>query len=121
MYVLKHGTQYVIYAPYIQRVINYKTDMEFVYDGKHGSYQPHVVRGPTIAPPPAGAAVGTSAATPAYPPATSRPAPSVALESSHAATHPGKKQNILIKSIKTLISMCRSNDAPIHESHQQMS
>jgi hypothetical protein len=33
----------------------------------------------------------------------------------------GKKQNILVKGLKTLISMCRSNDALIRESHQQMS
>jgi hypothetical protein len=38
MYMLNHGTQYVIYAPYIQRIINYKTEMDFGYDGKHGAY-----------------------------------------------------------------------------------
>jgi hypothetical protein len=43
MYVLQHGAQYVIYAPYIQRIINYKTDMEFGYDGKDGAYLPHIV------------------------------------------------------------------------------
>jgi hypothetical protein len=53
-------------------------------------------------------------------PASGR-APSAAPESSRAATHGGKKQNILVKGLKTLISMCRSNDALIHESHQQMS
>jgi hypothetical protein len=45
MFMLKHGTTYVIYALCIQRIINYKTDIEFVYDGKYGSYQPHVIRG----------------------------------------------------------------------------
>jgi hypothetical protein len=34
MFMLNHGTTYVIYAPYIQRIINYKTDMEFGYNGK---------------------------------------------------------------------------------------
>jgi hypothetical protein len=43
MFMLQHGTTYVIYAPYIQRIINYKTDIEFVYDGKHGAYQPHII------------------------------------------------------------------------------
>jgi hypothetical protein len=43
MFMLQHGTTYVIYAPYIQRIINYKIKMEFVYDGKHGSYQSHVI------------------------------------------------------------------------------
>jgi hypothetical protein len=38
LFVLNHETQYAIYAPYIQRIINYKTDIEFVYDGKHGPY-----------------------------------------------------------------------------------
>jgi hypothetical protein len=50
-----------------------------------------------------------------------RHAPSAAPESSHAATRWGKKQNILVSGLKTLISMCRSNDALICESHQQMS
>jgi hypothetical protein len=36
--MLTHGAQYVTYALYIQRIINYKTDMEFRYDGKHGAY-----------------------------------------------------------------------------------
>jgi hypothetical protein len=123
--MMNHGTTYVIYAPYIQRIINLKTKMEFVYDGKHGAYQPHVVRGPAVPPPPsAAAAVGTSAVAPAFPartlspPAASRRAPSASPESSRTASHQGKKQNILIKDLKTLISMCRSNDALIHESHQ---
>jgi hypothetical protein len=121
MFVLNHGTQYAIYASYIQRIINYKTDMEFGYDGKHGPYQPHLVHAPAAPPPPAtAAAVGTSTTALASPP-TSHPAPSTAPESSHAATRRGKKQNILIKGLKTLISMCRSNDALIHHSHQQMS
>jgi hypothetical protein len=29
MFMLQHGTIYVIYAPYIQRIINYKIDMLF--------------------------------------------------------------------------------------------
>jgi hypothetical protein len=37
MFMLNHGTTFVIYAPYIQRIINYKTDMEFGYHGKHGA------------------------------------------------------------------------------------
>jgi hypothetical protein len=124
MFMLQHGTTYVIYAPYIQRIINYKTDIEFIYDEKYGAYQPHVIRGLVDPPPPAAAIVGISAAAPASPPARapsppmSRPAPSAASESSHAATCRGKKQNILIKGLNTLISMCRSNDTLIHESHQ---
>jgi hypothetical protein len=124
MFMLQHGTTYVIYAPYIQRIINFKTDMVFVYDGKDGAYQPHVIRGPMDSPPPPAAATGTSTVAPASPPArapsppVSRPAPSSAPELSRAATRRGKKQNILIKGLKTLISMCRSNDALICESHQ---
>jgi hypothetical protein len=38
MNMLTHGAQYVIYAPYIQRIINFKTEMQFGYDGKHGAY-----------------------------------------------------------------------------------
>jgi hypothetical protein len=75
-------------------------------------------------PPSVAAIVGTSVAAPASPPgrspsppSVSRPAPSAATESSRAATRHGKKQNILIKGLKTLISMCRSNNALIHESH----
>jgi hypothetical protein len=107
--------------------------MKFGYDGKHGAYQPHIVRAPIVPPPSphATAAMGTSAtahgsppaATPAYAhaPPTRRHAPSTAPESSRATTHRGKKQNILVIGLKTLISMCRSNDTLIHESHQQMS
>jgi hypothetical protein len=77
-------------------------------------------------PPPHVATAGTSAATPASslahapspPPATSRQAPSAAPELSHAATRRVKKQNILVKGLKTLISIYRSNDALIRESHQ---
>jgi hypothetical protein len=96
--MLNHGTTYVIYAPYIQRIINYKADMEFGYDGKQGAYQPHVVRGPAVPPPPPTAtAVGTSAAAPtpspthAPSPAVRRPTPSAAPKSSRATTHRGKK------------------------------
>jgi hypothetical protein len=99
IFMLSHGTTYVIYAPYIQRIINYKTDMRFGYDRKYGAYQPHNVQDPAVAPPPPIAAVmGTSAAAPASPPArapsrptASRPAPSIASESSHVATRQGKK------------------------------
>jgi hypothetical protein len=93
--------------------------MEFGYDGKHGPYQLHLVRAPAAPPPPA-ATVGTFAATPASLPA-SRPTPSAAPESSRGATRRGKKQNILIKGLKTLISMCHSNNTLICEPHQQMS
>jgi hypothetical protein len=71
--------------------------------------------------------MGTSAAAPASParapspPAMSRRATLATPESSRAATHRGKKQNILFKGLKTLISMCHSNDALICESHQRMS
>jgi hypothetical protein len=89
MFMLQHGTTYVIYASYIQRIINYMTDMEFVYDGKYGAYQPHVIRGPMDPPPPATVVVDTSAIAPATPPArapshppTSRSASSAAPESS---------------------------------------
>jgi hypothetical protein len=71
--------------------------------------------GPTVVapPPPISAAVGTSAVAPAShhgcapspPLAVSRPAPLAAPESSRAATRRGKKQNILVKGLKTLISM----------------
>jgi hypothetical protein len=38
-----------------------------------------------------------------------------------ATTRRGKKQNILVRGLKKLISMCHSNDTLIRESHQQMS
>jgi hypothetical protein len=116
MFALNHGTKYAIYAPFIQRIINYKTDMEFGYDGKHGAYQPHIIRGPTgPPPPPATDPVGASATTLASPPAR---APSTAPESSRATACRGKKQNVLIQGLKTLISRRRSNDSLIRESHQ---
>jgi hypothetical protein len=119
MFALNHETMYAIYASFIHRIINYKTDREFGYDGKHGAYQPHIVRGPVVPPPPSAVdPAGTSAAAPASPPIR---APSAALESSCAAAHRGKKQNVLIWGLKTLISMCCSNDTRICESHQQMS
>jgi hypothetical protein len=107
--MLNHGSQYVIYAPYIQRIINFKTEMKLGYDGKHGAYQPHIVRVPAVPPPspPAAATAGPSAAhvSPSTP------------ETSRAATHWDKHGNIFIKGLKTLISMCQSNDIVIHESH----
>jgi hypothetical protein len=57
MYMLNHGAQYVTCAPDIQRIINFKTEMEFGYDGKHGIYQPCNVRAPIIPPPPPAATV----------------------------------------------------------------
>jgi hypothetical protein len=42
-YMLKHGSSYVIYAPYIQKIVNSKMDMEFQYDGDHGAYMPQLV------------------------------------------------------------------------------
>jgi hypothetical protein len=119
MFALNHGTQYAIYVPYIQCIINLKTDMEFHYDGKHGPYQPHLVRALVVPPPRVVAAVGPSSAALVSPPLAHRPS-SAAPESSRAATHHGKKQNILVQGLKTLISMCCSNNALIHKSHQQM-
>jgi hypothetical protein len=132
MFMLNHEGQYMIYAPYIQRIINFITEMKFGYDGKHGAYQPHIVRAHVVPPPsPPVAATSPSAAAHGSPPTasltgkrappTSRHAPLATPESSRAATHQGKKHNILVKGLKTLISMCHSNDALIHESHQQMS
>jgi hypothetical protein len=97
-----------------------------VTDGKHGAYQSHIGRAPAVPPPSphAAAATGTSAAAQDSPPIgtrappASRHVPSAALESSRAATRRGKKQNILVKGLKTLISMCRSNDTLIRECHQ---
>jgi hypothetical protein len=96
--MLNHGTTYVIYAPYIQRIINYTVDMEFENDGKHGAYQPHIIWGP-VDPPPHVATAGTSVAAPAShparapspPPVVSRPTPSAAPESSRVTTCRGKK------------------------------
>jgi hypothetical protein len=129
MFMLNHGTTYMIYAPYIQRIINYKADMEFGYDAKHRAYQPHIVWGSAVPPPPSVVTtVGTSSATLASflvrepsPSATRRSAPLATPESSRTATRRGKKPSILVLGLKTLISMCHSNDALIRESHQQMS
>jgi hypothetical protein len=96
--MLNHGTTNVIYAPYIQKIINYKADTEFGYDGKHEAYQPHIVRRPAIPPPPptaatAGTSVAAPASSPAHapsPPAVRRLALLAAHESSHAATHRDK-------------------------------
>jgi hypothetical protein len=111
----KHGSSYVIYAPYIQKIINSKMDIKFQYDGDHSAYIPQLVWTPHTSPPTAASPTGARA-----PPASGH-APSGAPESSRASTHRGKKQNILVKCLKTLISMCRSNDTLIHESYQQMS
>jgi hypothetical protein len=68
--------------------------MEFGYDGKHGAYQPQVIRGHAAPPPPPAAdPMGPSAAAPTSPLAH---APSVAPESSRAAARRGKKQNVLV-------------------------
>jgi hypothetical protein len=73
MFMLNYGTTYVIHAPYIQRIINSKTDIEFGYDGKHGAYQPRIVRGPAVPPPPPAVdPAGTLAAAPTSPPPARR-------------------------------------------------
>jgi hypothetical protein len=115
LYMPKHGSSYVIYAPYIQKIINSKMDIKFQYDGDHSAYIPQLVWTPHTSPPTAASPTGARA-----PPASGH-APSGAPESSKASTHRGKKQNILVKCLKTLISMCRSNVTLIHESYQQMS
>jgi hypothetical protein len=120
MFVLNHGTQYAIYAPYIQRMINFKSDKGFGYDGKHGPYQPHLIRALAIPPPSAAAAAGPSPVAPTSPPVACRSS-SAAPKSSRAAIHRERKQNVLVKGLKTLVSMCYSNDALIRESHWQMS
>jgi hypothetical protein len=107
LYMLKHGSSYVIYALYIQKIINSKTDMELQYDGDHGPYQPQLVRTPHTSPPAGASSAG------AHVPPTSGHAPSSAPESSRASTRRAKKQNILLNGLKTLISRCRSNDALI--------
>jgi hypothetical protein len=115
LYMLNHGSSYVIYAPYIQKIINSNTNMEFEYDGDHGPYQPQLIRAPHLSSPLATAAAAPTSAR--DPPASGR-APSSALESSIVATHCGKKPNIILMGLKTLISMCKSNDTLIRESHQ---
>jgi hypothetical protein len=65
LYMLKHGSSYVIYAPYIQKIINSKMDMEFQYDGEHGAYMPQLAQTPHTSPP----AVATSRAGAHVPPA----------------------------------------------------
>jgi hypothetical protein len=62
--------------------------------------------------------VGALAAAPASPPSHATLA---APELSRAVARPGKKQNVLVWGLNTLISMCHSNDGLIRESHQQMS
>jgi hypothetical protein len=113
LYVLKHGSSYVIYAPYIQRIINYKADMEFEYDRDHGVYLPQLLRTPHTSPP-----VAAATSAPTHTPLASGHVPTSVPESSRAASHWGKKQNILVQGVRTLISMCRSNEALIRESHQ---
>jgi hypothetical protein len=103
--------------------------MEFGYDGKHGVYQPHNVGALAVSPSsqPVAATMGTFAIAPGSPLASARAppasgrAPLPTPESSRAATRRGKKQNILIQGLKTLISIYRSNNTLIHESHQWMS
>jgi hypothetical protein len=67
---------------------------------------------------PSAAATGPSIAAHAPPAAHVSP---YAPETSRATTHRDKHGNIFIKGLKTLISMCQSNDVVVHESHQQMS
>jgi hypothetical protein len=94
MFTLNHVTMYAIYASFIQWIINYKTDMEFGYDGKHGAYQPHIIQGPTtLPPPPITDPTGPSTVAPTSP---SGRAPSAAPESSRAGARRGKKQNVLV-------------------------
>jgi hypothetical protein len=102
LYMLKHGSTYVIYAPFIHKIINSKTNMEFQYDGDHGAYMPQLVRTPHTSPPTASSPAAASPADVCAPLASGH-APSSTPESSRVATHRGKNQNNLVKGIKTHI------------------
>jgi hypothetical protein len=62
-----------------------------------------------------------TASAPVHDPPITGHVPIFAPESSRAASRQGKKQNIPVKGLKTIISLCHSNDALIRESLQQMS
>jgi hypothetical protein len=49
-YMLHHGSNPVIYAPYIQRMINAVTGMEFGYDTVHAPYCPQPPKEPEFPP-----------------------------------------------------------------------
>jgi len=93
-FMLRHGSSYVIYAPYIQRIIKVKTRMDFQYDGIHSAYTPQAVRPP---PPPARA------------PSVSRgrsPPP----ESSQSASRRRRHDNLLKRGLRAIFASCRRHD-----------
>jgi hypothetical protein len=65
--------------------------MDFGYDGKHGAYQPHIVKAPIVPPPSSSTLAHDSPPTGARAPPTSGHAPSAAPESSRVVSHRGKK------------------------------
>jgi hypothetical protein len=94
LYMLKRGSSYVISAPYIQKIINYKTHMEFEYDGDHSVYLPQLVQtphtSPSATPSPAAAATATTSA-PAHDPPIIGHVPISTPESSRDASCRSKK------------------------------
>jgi hypothetical protein len=92
LYMLKHASSYMIYASYIQKIIKYKTDMEFEYDGDHSVYSPQLVRTPHTSPSAASTlAAAATASTPAHDHPVTWHVPVYVPESSRAASHRGKK------------------------------
>jgi hypothetical protein len=80
--------------------------MEFGYDVKHGAYQPHIVRAPTVpTPSPPATAAGPSTTSHGYHPIV-HVSPS-APETSRVAIHQDKHGNIFIKGLNIVTSMCQ--------------
>jgi hypothetical protein len=107
MFMLHHGKHSVVYAPYIQKMINVVTGMEFGYDEIHAPYTPKL---PT---PPSSAAQSPSTSTEspasqASPPAQDIPVTSDMPSSSRA--RPRKKGNALVRGLKAIFSMCSNTN-----------
>jgi hypothetical protein len=104
-YMLHHGCNPVIYAPYIQRMINAVTGMEFGYDTVHAPYCPQPPKELEFPP------ESESPPSAHSPPQPTPVMPSTSAMPSTSRAHPRKKGNAFVHGLKALFRVCgNTND-----------
>jgi hypothetical protein len=103
-YMLHHGSNPVIYAPYIQRMINAVTGMEFGYDAVHAPYCPQPPKEQEFPP------EGESPPSAHSPPQPTMDMPSTSAMPSSSRTRPRRKGNAFISGLKALFKVCRNTN-----------
>jgi hypothetical protein len=103
-YMLHHGSNPVIYAPYIQRMINAMTGMEFGYDTVHAPYCPQPPKELEFPP------ESESPPSAHSPPQPTPDMPSTSAMPSTSRARPRKKGNAFVHGLKALFRVCRNTN-----------